>query len=934
MKKDLTRWNRAGLETFRYLDGNAVTYLDTLRQGMVEAFTDGGTLRWQDLAQGLPEDASEREIFDAMLSQYHRGERGDYAWEILRSFARSIHILTEHLDAFSNESSLRTAKEWEHLRRLVEMIDYRPAPPASAATELALIAKEEKTGPVAAGFQVKNEPTDGSKAVIFETLEALEVDSRLNAMKARDWNHSREQLQIQRIAEDQYQTRIPLSKPLEDVSVGSLGLLVMALPTGEFAIAVKIVTLRESEVIVRWKDEIDLIRNIEFGDLSLRLSPQRTSAPKLAGNRVIELDGDFSLTSGRYVAWQNEAEGWILSKVVASEGRRILLDHSAPSAGAEIIHVGESIRQSNGKIIVPTERAVNRVWDESLNAVSIVHYDKDNHVTNSRSQSIRDEASTSGDKVLYLYQDEALIGHVRERHPQTLEFEGSAEDLESESWFIIHSQERRSLNELPSTFTAKKIRAITAREENYEVDLVGHGDLSPNALYTTNFSLEIKPRDFDADYGPVDQKYARSSFQSLIDLELIESPELLEKGRILIARSSEFTRKLVVKDVITLSQGPRVVVEPALDDHFTRFETEFFGNIVRAGHGESKPVKTLGSGDATQTNQEMILGLADVAFIQDPAMPSGVRAAVEVVINSRTWQQVPNFQQSEQEDAHYTVRLTEDGQLLFTFGDGFQARRLPTGRNNVTVHSRVGTGLSGNLFAGGLTKAVKPHRLLENFIHLEVTSGGNDREDESSLHTNAPKSLLALERAVSLNDFAALAASHSGIWQAKAFRLQPGFGHSERVRVALVPAGGGPLGSLEDEIRDFLKSHAVPGVEVQVVPYRAVALDLEIMIQVKSAEYDPDTVIANVETALIASLSLQKRRLGAPLFRSEVYAIVEAVTGVENCQCLLSAVTAAGVRLQRGSDHTIRSIRPKADQVLFLDPSISPLSLSSSEFSL
>ncbi len=37
-KPDLMRWNRAGLARFRYIDGNAVTYLETLRQAMSEVF--------------------------------------------------------------------------------------------------------------------------------------------------------------------------------------------------------------------------------------------------------------------------------------------------------------------------------------------------------------------------------------------------------------------------------------------------------------------------------------------------------------------------------------------------------------------------------------------------------------------------------------------------------------------------------------------------------------------------------------------------------------------------------------------------------------------------------------------------------------------------------------------------------------------------------
>ncbi len=54
-KQDLTRWNRAGLSEFRYIDGNAITYLETLRQQLVEEYDLQGTPSWQGLVSRFPE---------------------------------------------------------------------------------------------------------------------------------------------------------------------------------------------------------------------------------------------------------------------------------------------------------------------------------------------------------------------------------------------------------------------------------------------------------------------------------------------------------------------------------------------------------------------------------------------------------------------------------------------------------------------------------------------------------------------------------------------------------------------------------------------------------------------------------------------------------------------------------------------------------------
>ena len=142
-KSDLTRWNRAGLSRFRYIDNNAVTYLEQLRQTLEDRFPN-----WKDLKLEIPdpdlEKVTRRERDDRLhqrqelLLEQYNGERRDWGWEIARSFARACHVLTEHIDAYANEGFLGTATQWDSVRRMVEMLDYHPAPPASASTVLVL----------------------------------------------------------------------------------------------------------------------------------------------------------------------------------------------------------------------------------------------------------------------------------------------------------------------------------------------------------------------------------------------------------------------------------------------------------------------------------------------------------------------------------------------------------------------------------------------------------------------------------------------------------------------------------------------------------------------------------------------------------------------------------------------------------------------------
>jgi hypothetical protein len=196
-------------------------------------------------------------------------------------------------------------------------------------------------------------------------------------------------------------------------------------------------------------------------------------------------------------------------------------------------------------------------------------------------------------------------------------------------------------------------------------------------------------------------------------------------------------------------------------------------------------------------------------------------------------------------------------------------------------------------------------------------AGGGDMEDISSLRENAPSTLLALERAVSISDFADLATGRSNIWQAKARHEVIHSGQVERVRVTVVPADGVSSPTMIDDVRKFLQSHALPGVQVLVEPFGPdTDFKLHITIRVKSSEFLWADVAKKVRAALEDRFSLKRSKLGGALFLSEIYKVVEGIKGVENSIC----------EIKREGLTNPQVIRPEyankdAIQVLYLDPS-------------
>jgi hypothetical protein len=179
-----------------------------------------------------------------------------------------------------------------------------------------------------------------------------------------------------------------------------------------------------------------------------------------------------------------------------------------------------------------------------------------------------------------------------------------------------------------------------------------------------------------------------------------------------------------------------------------------------------------------------------------------------------------------------------------------------------------------------------------------AASGGGDMEDQESLRENAPPTLLALKRAVSLSDFSHLATAQSNIWQAKAFSDLLHAGRMQRVIVIVVPAGGVFSPEIKSDLEIYLQKHALPAVHVCVESYTPKTVNLSVIIRVDTDAFVPQDIESAVEAEIIRQLALQYRGLGEPLYLSEIYKIVENIEGVENSICKLNE----GVTVVRADD--------------------------------
>jgi hypothetical protein len=907
---DLTRWNRAGLRRFRYVDGNAITHLEALRAALARAYglDRAGNPRWPDLVQRHPvlpgETAAAR--LKRLDAQYHDPRR-DHGWEILRAFARSTHVLTEHTDAFANETFIGTATQWESVRRLIAMLDARPKPGASARTQVAIEAKA--AGTLARGFQVKTSAKDGRPPVVFETTEDLAVDPALNALRPCDWDKSAVTLDVATTA------TFPLAEGDAPPVVGEIGVLVIAKDGVEAGHGVAIAKVEGS--VVTLSGSLPAASEAPpLWQVALLVGAARVQSPRLAGPKVVELTPGHNLVAGRStVAWDDG--GWKIALVEAVDGNRVRLKAAVPAKDERVYLLAAARAQAVGadkRVVLPAGLgAGSGLWraDQSGYSGKI----EEQLVVDGTGKEVPGQVLykyvTGVESVYFLPAGSEAVATVSQSPVTGLTLAGDVDDVRPGDWIALAGSPPKALRVTKVTKTADD----TAFETSPVI-------ADPGVPVHAAFARRLRPLDHARNRLPPFDPASRSDQVT----RLLLGPEAaaLMPGRRVIVTDGAVAHPATVRAV---GPGTADIAPPLPGSELTdpqpvameRWNTTVLANVAPADHGETQPLKILGSGDATRSGQLFELTAQELSFLADPSMPTGVRAALELTVDGRIWTQVANLADSGPEDAHYQAEATETGAVLLRFGDGLHGRRLPTGTNNVRAVWRKGLGEQGNLEPGALVKLGKPDPLVASVRHPVPATGGAERESVASMRANSAAGLLTLDRAVSAADFAALAAQNASVWQAAAWKLRSGGARGERVMVVVVPAGG-VMGGLKPELEAFLLARTVPGATPLVEAYQALPLCLDVEVAVRSAEFLPDQVRASVEAAIRAAWDIRTARLGAALYRTQVVALIEGVTGVENVVVRILPATWANAdpQPQIGSTPTsgVALVRPAPHQMI------------------
>jgi predicted phage baseplate assembly protein len=291
--------------------------------------------------------------------------------------------------------------------------------------------------------------------------------------------------------------------------------------------------------------------------------------------------------------------------------------------------------------------------------------------------------------------------------------------------------------------------------------------------------------------------------------------------------------------------------------------------------------EVLGSGDASLANQRFTLKRGPLTYLADDSS-RGYASALEVRVNGVLWNEVDSLFEESADSPAYVVVRDETGLATLVFGDGEQGARLPTGEDNVIAKYRIGSGPDGEVAAASLTLLMTPPLGIETVTNPIAASGASTADLPSAVRIDAPRSVAALSRAVSLSDYENLAAGYPGIGKARADALM--LAGAPTLRLTVATEEGEPLSTSSTLYASLLaslqSSSAADGAQSLIVQdYVPRRFRVKARLRIDSS-YVAATVIANAEAALRAEFSFENRSFGQSLYDSEIVSCLHGVAGV------------------------------------------------------
>jgi hypothetical protein len=463
---------------------------------------------------------------------------------------------------------------------------------------------------------------------------------------------------------------------------------------------------------------------------------------------------------------------------------------------------------------------------------------------------------------------------------QTIDLDATYPGILVQSWLVLSQPDYQELyraltviegSRASFTLSGKTTRISLDTDEN--LPLFQRSNYRETMVFAQSELLEIAE-------APITSPVTGTTIQ------LARAPSGLVKGQRIVASGKDSTTGEAISEIVQISaiDGKILALTPPLKKSFVRTASkpeESFSlnaNVAHATHGETVS-EILGSGDASQRYQQFTLKQSPLTYVS-AANASGAASTLQLRANDLLWHEAPTLFGRGSQEHIYVTHTGDDGKTTVEFGDGDTGARLPSGQDNVRATYRKGIGLDGLVKTGQLSSLLTRPLGIKSVLNPEDATGAQNRELLDDARTNAPLTVLTLDRTVSLQDYEDFSRAFAGI--AKALATFTWDGQTKRVFITVAGADGAEIKGDSDTYVNLLAAlqrAGDPFVSLRVKSYRPARFRFAGKVKI-DPDYQTDVVLTAVETALRDKFSFGVRAFGQPVFLSEVIATVQAVTGV------------------------------------------------------
>jgi predicted phage baseplate assembly protein len=858
-----TIWNRPGLDALAYRVGTHATF----KESMIAALAR--SRRSRALTTRSDDDPS---------------------IAIIDSWAAALDVLTFYQERIANEGYLRTATETRSVAELARAIGYRFGPGVAAST---LLAFEMATTPGAPesvqlepGVKVQSTPRQDESPQMFETVESIEARPEWNAMPARTTVAYFPGVDA---------TTLHLRGITNDVKAGDMLLVVgRGRESNKYSEdwdihPVLTVTLDAGRDLTTLScgagtrdDTGPAPQGVSVYVLRQRASIFGYNAPDWRGLPLIVKRGyltdddaavaaiDAALKAGKFGTTHDAVPpDWTFHALVPGTTDTIDLDAVYPkivAGGWCVLAVPEGtlkkVVSSRGKKILLFKGTAKRV--ELYGIVAATDASRTDYTLSSKTTRLK----LSGEQ-LKLFDDAVRTTAVfaqserLELGPAPVVDPVQGEDVVLAARVDGLTAGRTVIvtGKRPRVTVAPGATGVTLEPATGAAIALAPGEsltvLAPFTESATTRTWTVSRADDTA--GTV----TASKDEVTVTSALEDDPEIAEQA--------------VIEESSLLATGETSLrfVAP-LTGSYDRLSARVHANVARATHGETTR-EVLGGGDGGRAFQRFALKRAPMTHVP-AANPSGAETTLEVRVDDVAWEPRDSFLDAGPSDRAYVATALPDEPAEIAFGDGVTGARLPTRTANVVATYRAGIGVAGNLEPGQLDVLMSRPLGLSGVRNPLPAAGGADPDALEDIRINAPKTVKAFERVVSLADFEDFALAFAGVAKARADWVWSG----RRRVVHLTVAGVGGFALAPEtfvNLRNAIAKERGGRAPFAIASFEPVYFEIEAGVYV-SAEHEWATVKPAIETALRETFAFDARSFARGVSESEVVAAIQRVAGV------------------------------------------------------